>query len=223
MGNRGTFRTAITGGRQRRVEIPHDFYLGAFPVKQEQWQEIMGSNPSHFSRSGGGTANVKGIPDAELKQFPVENVSFQDVQEFLNRLNAREEGSGFLYRLLTEAEWEYSCRGGATSQEDCAFDFYLSQPNNELTSSQANFGNSLGRTTKVGSYKPNRLGIYDMHGNVWEWCEDHFEARASARVVRGGGWGCFGSYCRASVRSRFGPSYRYSGLGFRVAAVPSGE
>jgi formylglycine-generating enzyme required for sulfatase activity len=234
---RGTFWMGDQGS-QAQVAIPHDFYLGAFPVTQGQWQAVMGSNPSWFSRSGRGADKVKGISEADLKQFPVEQVSWDDMQEFLKQLNAHEKDSGFLYRLPTEAEWEYSCRGGASSQQDCNFDFYfgdpsrnLSQPTNDLSSEQANFdgnhsagnapkGKYLERTTKVGSYKPNRLGIYDMHGNVWEWC---FEAQASARLFRGGSWSSLGSRCRASYRGGRGPDYRYRYLGFRVAAVPSGE
>jgi formylglycine-generating enzyme required for sulfatase activity len=221
-------------GSQRQVEIPRDFYIGAFLVTQEQWQAVMVNNPSWFSRNGGGADKVKGISDADLKQFPVEQVSWDDVQEFLKRLNAREKSSGFLYRLPREAEWEYACRGGATSQADCAFDFYFAQPTNDLSSEQANFdgnypagsapkGKYLERTSKVGSYQPNRLGLYDMHGNVWEWCEDHFEARGSDRVFRGGSWHADGSDCRASDRFRIGPSIRDNDLGIRLAAVPSGE
>src|SRR5262249_5575188 len=127
-----------------------------------------------------------------------------------------------------------SCRGGASSQEECAFDYYLAQPTNDLSSEQANFdGNYPGgsapkgkypeRTTKVGSYKPNRLGIYDMHGNVWEWCQDHFQAGGAARVFRGGSWYYRGSYCRASNRLRNEPANRLNFVGFRLAAVPSGE
>jgi formylglycine-generating enzyme required for sulfatase activity len=279
---RGTFWMGDRGS-QRQVEIARDFYIGVYPVTQEQWQAVMGSNPSYFSRSGGGAAKVKGISDADLKQFPVEQVSWDDVQEFLKRLNAREEGmlpsrsaaaiigqdslkpaiiaqqfnlqkavlnavlggrvimellnardkeTGLLYRLPTEAEWEHACRGGATSQEDCAFNFYFSQPTNDLSSEQANFdgsyhagsapkGKYLERTSKVGSYSPNRLGIYDMHGNVWEWCEDLFEAGGSARVIRGGSWRSLATDCRASIRLRRAPSSR--DLSVRLAAVPAGE
>jgi formylglycine-generating enzyme required for sulfatase activity len=210
-------------GRQKQVEVPRDFYLGVFPVTQEQWQAVMGSNPSWFSRNGKGADKVESISDADLGQFPVERVSWDDVQEFLKRLNARERDSGFLYRLPAEAEWEYSCRERAFSQEECAFDFYLSQPTNDLSSEQANFGFNLGRTSKVGSYAPNRLGLYDMHGNVWEWCADPWEAGGSARVIRGGGWSGDAADCRASVRGCVEPAYRYGHLGFRLVAVPSGE
>jgi formylglycine-generating enzyme required for sulfatase activity len=237
---RGTFWMGARG-RQQQVQIPRDFYLGAFPVTQGQWQTIMGSNPSHFSHSGNGAAQVEGFSEAELKQFPVEQVSWNDVQEFLERLNAREKAGAFLYRLPTEAEWEYACRAGASSQQDCAFDFYfgdpcrnVSQPTNNLASADANFdgrnpagnaprGQYLARTTKVGSYEPNRLGIWDMHGNVWDWCEDHVDARRTARVIRGGSWDSNGSYCRASHRGMFEPGRRSSSMGFRLAAVPSGE
>jgi len=233
--------------RQRQVEIPRDFYIGGYPVTQEQWQAVMGSNPSRFSRSGRCADRVKGISDADLKHFPVEDVSFKDVQEFLKRLNAREKDSGFLYRLPTETEWEYSCRGGATTQQECNFDYYFAQPTNDLSSEHANFngnfpdgnapkGKYLERPSKVGSYKPNRLGIYDMHGNVWEWCEDWYgkypkgktvdprgPAKGSARVIRGGSWSSGASDCWASNRRRDRPSYRDCDLGFRLAAVPSVE
>ena len=231
---RGTFWMGDRG-QQRQVAIPQDFYIGAFPVTQEQWQVVMGNNPSHFSRSRGRADRVKGVSDDDLKQFPIECVSWGDdtekmfsVQEFLKRLNAVEKESDFLYRLPTEAEWEYSCRGGATSEQDCAFDFYLSQPTNDLSSEQANFdgkkpaGNApkakwLKRTTKVGSYPPNRLGIHDMHGNVWEWCEDIW---GPGRVSRGGSWRDYGANCRAADRRGLAPTFRDYGFGFRLARVP---
>jgi formylglycine-generating enzyme required for sulfatase activity len=226
--------------RQRQVEIPREFYLGSFPVTQGQWQAVMGRNPSWFSRSGGGDNMVEGIADADLSQFPVEGVAWCDVQEFLSRLNAREKDRGFLCRLPDEAEWEYSCRGGATSKEGCAFHFYFSQPTNNLSYEQANFGGgrragSLKRTSKVGSYQPNRLGIYDMHGNVSELCEDPCQARGSALWLRGGGWNYSADTCRASARALWlrGGGWNYSArfpntwgnpsVGFRLVAVPSGE
>jgi formylglycine-generating enzyme required for sulfatase activity len=217
-------------GNQTQMQISHDFYMGDSPIKQGQWQAIMGRNPSYFSRSGEGASKVKGFSDADLTHFPVEQVSWDDVQEFLQRLNEKEKKSGFLYRLPTEAEWEYSCRGGVTSQQDCAFDFYFAQPTNDLSSDQANFhGNYptssarkshyLERTTKVGSYKPNRLGIYDMHGNIWEWCEDHFEPGGSTRVIRGGGWINDGSTCRASFRRNCLPGIRANFVGVRLVLL----
>jgi formylglycine-generating enzyme required for sulfatase activity len=220
-------------GKQTGVEIARDFYIGIYPVTQEQWQAVMGSNPSWFCRSGTGADKVKEITDAELKQFPVEQVSWNDVQDFLRRLNMREKDRGLLYYLPTEAEWEYACRGGATSAEDCAFDFYFAEPTNDISSEQANFdgrhpvgevpnGKYLERTTKVGSYQPNRLGIYDMHGNVYEWCEDSYDG-GKARVIRGGCSHNSGSYCQASSRGSREPSGRDYYVGVRLAAVPSGE
>jgi formylglycine-generating enzyme required for sulfatase activity len=207
---------------QRVVEIPHDFYLGKYLVTQEQWQAVMGNNPSYFSRTGGGAANVEDISDTELKQFPVENVSWADLQEFLIKLNIFEKNSGWLYRLPTEAEWEYACRGGATSKAECSFDYYFDKLTNDLSSDQANFRTTLGRNSKVGSYPPNKLGLYDMHGNVWQWCQDADEG-GSDRVVRGGSWYYLGSGCHAAARGRIAPSDRSRGLGFRLVRVPSGK
>jgi formylglycine-generating enzyme required for sulfatase activity/serine/threonine protein kinase len=231
----GTFWMGGGGGQpgSQQVAIPHDFYLGVFPVTQGQWQAVMGNNPSYFARSGGGKDKVQGISEADLAQFPVEQVSWEDAQQFLNRLNAREKNSGWLYRLPTEAEWEYACRGGARSPEDCSYHFYLDRPGNALSSTQANFngnhpdgdaatGPYLERTSKVGSYQPNQLGIYDMHGNVWEWCEDSHDG-GSGRVIRGGSWISHGSYCRAANRSGGAPALRSNNLGLRLARVPSGR
>jgi formylglycine-generating enzyme required for sulfatase activity len=225
------------GGKpgDKQVIIPEDFYLGIHEVTQGQWQALMGNNPSYFSRVGDGKGQVKDIPDAELAQFPVEQVSWNDAHEFVRRLNVRETGrnSGWLYRLPREAEWEYACRGGPSSPEECSYHFYLDRPTNDLSSEQANFdgnypdgnapkGKYLQRPTKVGSYQPNRLGIYDLHGNVWEWCEDPFDG-GSDRVDRGGSWDNRGFSCRAAYGSSYGPSNRFRSLGFRLALVPSGR
>jgi formylglycine-generating enzyme required for sulfatase activity len=132
-----------------------------------------------------------------------------------------------LYRLPTTPEWEYACRGGATSEEECSYHFYFAKPTNDLSSTQANFdgnfpygkadkGPFLGRTTKVGSYTPNKLGLYDMHGNVWQWCSD---SAGSRRVVCGGGWGGGGDYCRASQRGEVEPTLRRYRVGLRLARV----
>jgi formylglycine-generating enzyme required for sulfatase activity len=213
------------------VQIAHEFYLGVSPVTQGQWEAVLGSNPSYFSRTGGGKVKVENVSDADLKLFPVEQVSWEDAQEFVRKRNEREKvDSGWVCRLPAEEEWEYACRGGASSKEECSFDFYLDRPTNDLASTQANFngrypagkarkGKYLGRTTKVGSYPPNRLGIHDLHGNVWEWTNS---VEGSDRVFRGGGWGRLGSGCRAADRLWKTPSYRSYGLGFRLALSPSG-
>jgi formylglycine-generating enzyme required for sulfatase activity len=220
--------------QSKRVEIPEDFALAAYTVTQEQWETGMGTNPSYFARHGEGKEQVKNISDADLKRFPVENVSWEDVQEFLKKLNAREQGKGWLYRLPSEAEWEYACRGAATSKAECSFDFYLDKPTDDLSSTQANFdgdfpagkagkGPYLGRPAKVGSYVPNKLGLYDMHGNVWQWCADLVDGE-KVRVIRGGSWSgnVTGPGCRAAFRGKLAPSDRGNDVGFRVCRVPSG-
>lgn len=217
--SRGSFWMSKDGeNAKRQVEIPHDFSIGVYPVTQGQWQAVMGNNPSWFSRTGEGKDSVKGISDADLRDFPVECVSWNDVQEFLKKLNAQEKNSGWLYRLPTEAEWEYSCRGGLCSKEDCSFGYYFDQPTNNLSSEQANFNYSVGHTSKVGLYKPNRLGIYDLHGNVWEWCDDSYDG-GTRRVFRGGSWNNDAEFCRAAFRFRFEPDDRDYDLGFRLARV----
>src|SRR5262249_55726862 len=140
---RGKFWMGGGGGKagDRQVDIPQDFYLGVHEVTQGQWQALMGNNSSWFSRTGDGKDPVKDIPDAALRRFPVESVSWEDAQEFIKQLNAREKNQlgEWVYRLPLEAEWEYACRGGASSKEDCSFDFYLDRPTNDLSSEQANF------------------------------------------------------------------------------------
>src|SRR5207245_8165120 len=136
------------------------------------WETLMGDNPSEFSRAGKRKDEVKDIKDEHLKQFPVESVSWNDAQKFITKLNEQEKGKGWLYRLPTEAEWEYACRGGATSEEECSYHFYFTQPTNDLSSEQANLhapkGKYLNRTTRVGEYLPKKMGLCDMQGNVWQ-------------------------------------------------------
>jgi formylglycine-generating enzyme required for sulfatase activity len=219
------------------VVITKPFYLGAFEVTQAQYKEVMGNNRSYFSPTGNGKAKVQGL---NTDAFPVEQVSWHDAVQFCERLSARaeEKRCGLTYRLPTEGEWEYACRGGPFSSP---FHYGAS-----LSSTQANFqilsvgapkGPYLGRTTQVGSYEANRFGLFDMHGNVWEWCQDWYDKdyyrtsprqdpqgpqNGTFRVLRGGSWRSFGSDCRADCRSWFAPTGRVLDIGFRVAAVPSG-
>jgi formylglycine-generating enzyme required for sulfatase activity len=131
-----------------------------------------------------------------------------------------------VYRLPKEAEWEYACRGGPRADKfEYGFDFYFEKPTNQLLPDQANFvpkkGEGLQRPCKVGSYKPNSLGLYDMHGNVWEWYDDEVRTpeEASPRVSRGGGWSNVAGGCRAGSRCVRAPSDRGRDLGLRLARV----
>ena len=215
-------------GPQHEVEITQSFSLDIHPVTQKQYKAVMGNNPSSFSRiRGGGVAN-----------HPVEQVSWEESVEFCRKLSARaeEKSAGRAYRLPTEAEWEYSCRGGATSSKPFSF-------GDALSSTQANFdgnhpsggaakGRDLQRTTPVGSYQPNAFGLFDMHGNVWEWCADWFGSypRTSVkdpagpptgerRVLRGGSWCNHGRSCRAACRYHVVPGNRDFSSGFRLVCV----
>ena len=226
---KGTFYMGGGGGMAgKKKEIEADFEIAIHSVTQEQWAALMDGedkNPSKFRRGGEYAERVEKISEDELKRFPVENVSWDVVKVYITKLNEREKGSGWTYRLPTEAEWEYACRGGATTEEECSYHFYFAKPTNDLSSEQANFdgnnpigntpkGEYLMRPTKVGSYPPNKLGLYDMHGNVWQWCSDLYEPGGSVRVIRGGGWGNGGSDCRASGRDGSAPSGRSDGVGF---------
>jgi len=231
---KGTFYMGWDGGTRKGVktEIKEDFEIAVHDVTQGQWEAVMGNNPSQFSRQGDSRDSLLDISDEELKLFPVERVSWDDVQEFLKKLNEKERGRGWVYRLPTEAEWEYSCRGGATSEAECSFHFYLDQPTNDLSSTHANFdgnfpagkaakGPYLSRPTRVGAYPSNKLGLCDMHGNVWQWCADLFAGSDRVdRVYRGGSWSSHGSFCQAANRVRYAPTHRFFNLGFRLARVP---
>lgn len=218
----------LGGGKDKvgdkEVQIPADFYLGKYEVTQEEWVKVMGENPSHFSRTGGGRDVVKDIPDADLKRFPVEHVTWDQCQLFVAKVNKLENESGWLYRLPTEMEWEYACRGGPLADKlDSAFDFYFARPTNTLLPEQANACQVLDRSCKVGSYLPNRLGLFDMHGNLFEWCEKPKDEadEPMRRAARGGGWYWQNSTpCRAGHSSERSRSDRVHTLGLRVARVP---
>jgi formylglycine-generating enzyme required for sulfatase activity len=211
----------------REIEFPADFYLGRYEVTQDQWQQVMGENPSWFSRTGGGADEVQDVSDADLKRFPVESVSWDQCRLFVAKLNELEHETGWVYRLPTQTEWEYACRGGPmTDRADSAFDFYFAKPTNTPLRDQAFLGKEQGlnRTHKVGSYEANRLGLFDMHRNVWEWCEDGKAAAdgSSHRVQVGGGWNGIRWRSAAGNSQAESPSRRSNSLGLRLARVPSG-
>lgn len=207
-----------------REEIPHDFYLGKYEVTQEEWDEVTGHAPSFFSRTGGGQDALVDVADADLKRYPVEMVSWEDTQTFLERLNRRVKEGGWIYRLPRETEWEYACRGGHLSEQSTSgFHFYLERPANQLLPEQANFEHGMGlkRPCRVGMYKPNRLGLFDLHGNVGEWCDDEMIVEGvSRRTYRGGGWFLDQENCQAAYRFSLVPSFRNFNLGLRLARVP---
>jgi formylglycine-generating enzyme required for sulfatase activity len=230
---KGTFYMGWDGtrGSAKKTEITEDFEIAVHDVTQGQWQAVMGDNPSTFSRKGLGKDAVLDVSDEELKLFPVETVSWDDAQKFIKKLNEKERGRGYVYRLPTEAEWEYACRGGATSEEECSYHFYFDKPTNDLSSERANFdgkypfgkapkGKYLGRPTRVGAYPANKLGLCDMHGNVCQWCEDLYGPKGPARVLRGGAWTQAGGYCQAAGRGGRAPKDRYFLNGFRLARAP---
>jgi len=216
-------------GPQHQVTV-NSFYMGKYEVTQKEYQEVMGTNPSDFKGD----------------KLPVENVSWYDAIEYCNKRSQKEgltpaytiNGDNVTwnrnangYRLPTEAEWEYACRAGTTTPFSTG---------NNITTSQANYdgdypynNNAKGtyreKTTPVGSFASNAWGLYDMHGNVWEWCWDWFGSYSSGtqtdpqgassgadRVMRGGGWYNDSQYVRSAYRSYDSPSLRDSALGFRL-------
>jgi formylglycine-generating enzyme required for sulfatase activity len=187
------------------------FSIGKYEVTQAQWEAVMGSNPSYFK----GCANC-----------PVEYVSWNDVQDFISKLNAK---TGRTYRLPTEAEWEYAARGGSSSRG------YKYAGSNEIAAVAWYKENSNDKTHPFGQKSPNELGIYDMTGNVWEWCSDWYGESyynsspgnnpqgpnsGSGRVLRGGSWFNSPQRCRVSRRNDRNPDYGDFSLGFRLVLVP---
>ena len=201
----GSFMMVMGEGNEKhRERVTKGFWLGKYEVTQAQWKAVMEENPSEF----------KGA------DLPVENVSWNDCQKFFEKLNALPEvkKSGWRYRLPTEKEWEYACWAGSTGVY-CRLANGMEITENTLGEVAWYDYNSEGKTHSVGQKKPNAFGLYDMHGNVWEWCEDLYEAGSSDRVRRGGGWhDDFGS-CWAGARGcTHCPDPRSNSLGFRLAA-----
>ena len=185
-----------------------DYYIGKCEVTQELWEAVMGSNPSKF----------KGA------QNPVESVSYNDCQEFISRLNSL---TGRTFRLPTEAEWEYAARGGNQSSH------YKYSGSGNIGNVAWYWDNSGYGTHAVGTKSPNELGIYDMSGNVWEWCSDwygDYSAGAQTnpqgpssgyyRVIRGGSWDHNAGYCRVSRRCADGHGLGKDSIGLRLVLVP---
>jgi uncharacterized protein (TIGR02996 family) len=220
-----------TDEKLREVTITKAFYLGVFPVTQRQYETVMGNNPSSFSRTGDTASSVR---DLDTSDFPVEMTSWSDAVEFCGALSQREGRSrrGPIYRLPTDAEWEYACRGGSASTNVFPF-------GDSLSSAQANFkgdepygdgapGPYLARTCAVGSYRPNAFGLHDVAGNVFEWCHDWIgrlegvvdptgPAAGTQRVLRGGSCYNPARHCRSALRGGSAPDDHNSFIGFRVA------
>jgi formylglycine-generating enzyme required for sulfatase activity len=202
---------------QHQVKL-QEFYLGKYPVTQEQYEAVMGNNPSSFK---------------DNPKNPVEKVSWNDAQEFCQKLNDKTKKN---YRLPSEAEWEYACRAGTTTS------FYFGET---ISTDQGNYdGNYIfgkgkkgvyrEKTTPVGSFPVNKFGLYDLHGNVWEWCQDLWHekyenapmdgsswnegnSQTSFRTLRGGSWYDDPGNCRSANRYGFDADYRFDGFGFRLA------
>ena len=192
------------------VKISKTFYMGKYEVTQSQWSEIMNNNPSEFKE--------------DIR--PVERVSWNDVQEFIQKLNNKEETNK--YRLPTEAEWEYAARADTEST-------YCFSGDIKTLSQYAWYRkNSADKTHPIGQLKPNAWDLYDVHGNVHEWCQDWFDrnyysqspsnlplgpSSGLAKVLRGGDWGSEDWYCRCASRSLSSPDRRSNRLGFRLVRM----
>ncbi|SPD76063.1 conserved exported hypothetical protein [uncultured Desulfobacterium sp.] len=192
---------------QHEVTITTSYYIQSTEVTQGQWKAVMGVNPSGLKNCG--------------VTCPIEKVSWFDVEEFINRLNQKEDTN--TYRLPTEAEWEYACRAGSSTE------FYFGDDKNKLEYYAWNNSNSDDWTHRVNLKRPNAWGLYDMHGNVWEWCQDWYSEypsgpvtdpagpeTGSQRVSRGGSWRSAAMFCRSPHRYGVDPNFRRPTRGFRL-------
>ncbi|MGA9189611.1 MAG: formylglycine-generating enzyme family protein [Methanosarcina sp.] len=208
-------------GPVHKVTIKNPFNLGKYPVTQKQWVAIMGSNPSRFKGD----------------DLPVEQVSWDDVQEFIQKLNEMERTDK--YRLPSEAEWEYACRAGTTTRysfgdDESKLDEYAWYSGDATYNEwdQNHYKIQKEGSTHPGDQKnPNKWGLYDMHGNVWELCQDSWhdnyneapsdgrawkDGNSSVRVIRGGGWNLHAASCRSANRSKNYPVDSYDYISFRL-------
>ena len=223
MGSPTTEWTRSSGETLHKVTISQPTLLGVYPVTQAEWIKMMGSNPSYNKPDSG----------QDTSCFPVEQVSWEDSQQFLERLNQSHSMKGWRYRLPMEAEWEYACRAGTVTPFWFGGELNGNQANCDGTHPyQTNKGPYLKRTCVVGSYGANPFGLYDQHGNVWEWCQDWYAAydtsvnqdptgpsSGSCRILRGGSWIYFGAFgCRSASRHYFKPSLGNGDFGFRVVS-----
>ncbi|MBD2134153.1 SUMF1/EgtB/PvdO family nonheme iron enzyme [Sphaerospermopsis sp. FACHB-1094] len=221
---------------QHQVTVP-SFFMGKYPVTQEQYQAIMGNNPSYFQGNGSTSLTNRGSTSLTNRgstlltnQRPVESVSWNDAVKFCQRLSQK---TGKNYTLPSEAQWEYACRAGTTTP------FYFGESiTPDLVNYNGNFpygsapkGEYRERTTDVGSFPPNAFGLYDMHGNVWEWCLDDYvdnynntptdgsavTSQSEYKVLRGGSWSSHLRACRSADRNNLDPAdNRYGSYGFRL-------
>ena len=196
-----------------KVTLTKGFYMGVHTVTQEQWQAVMGNNPSHFKGE---------------RNLPVEMVSWNDCQKFIKKLLDKDKKP---YRLSTEAEWEFCCRAGTTTPFFCGETISTDQANynGEITYGNGKQGERRGKTMPVGSFPANAWGLHDMHGNVWQWCQDWYDdysqndvtdprgpSEGKRRVVRGGGWSNIPGACRSAYRAHPRSDDRDGHTGFRL-------
>jgi formylglycine-generating enzyme required for sulfatase activity len=223
-----------TEGPQMTVTISRGFWISKYLVTQSDYLSVTGTNTSYYNgdRSGPPWNDIDYGTDLTR---PIEQVSWNDAVNYCALLTTQERDAGriplnWIYRLPTEAEWEYACRAGTTTRF-----YYGDDPGYaNLTNYAWYFDNSDGQTHPVGELLPNAWGLYDMAGNVWEWCQDWYgpypggsltdpkgPATGTYRVWRGGGWFYLGRYCRSARRFNHLPTYIYEGLGFRVVLAPA--
>ncbi|MBW1902000.1 MAG: formylglycine-generating enzyme family protein [Deltaproteobacteria bacterium] len=214
MGSPSTEKGRYDDEEQHPVTLTNGFYIGVTEVTQGQWKKIMGNNPSHFKECG--------------DNCPVEQVTWSMCREFIMTLNRKEKTRR--YRLPTEAEWEYACRAGSS----------LAFANGDITEIKCGHdpnldkigwycGNTGVKTQEVAKKIPNPWGLYDMHGNAWEWCQDRYDRyrpghtvdpegpdSGASRIFRGGGWGLSSRTCRSAFRDKYDPTLKCRFLGFRL-------